>query len=70
MSAAEIRLPERRLSTAAVRALYPAVVGPGLGAVGVYVGLDERGARFFYDPWSLYERGVCPNPSRERPPSN
>lgn len=62
MSSVDAKLPERRLSTEALQALYPAVVGASLGPYGVYVGLDDGGARFFYDAWYLYEQRICPNP--------
>lgn len=60
----EPALPERRLATDALRALYPAVVGSGVGPDGVFIGLDSRSARFHYDAWELHRRRVCPTPHK------
>lgn len=54
-----LRLGERpghQASTAHVQAAYPAVAEAGLGAAGVYVGRDQHGGSFVYDPWVLYTR--------------
>ena len=47
-----------RASTAHVQAAYPAVAEAGLGARGVYIGRDQHGGSFTYDPWVLYGRGI------------
>ena len=50
--------PGHRASTAHVQAAYPAVAEAGLGARGVYIGRDQHGGSFTYDPWVLYGRGI------------
>ncbi|HEY4277616.1 MAG TPA: hypothetical protein VGM91_05320 [Conexibacter sp.] len=55
------RHAERRghqASTAHVQSAYPAVAEAGLGARGVYVGRDQHGGSFVYDPWVLYTAGL------------
>jgi type IV secretory pathway VirB4 component len=47
-----------QVSTAHFQAAYPAVAEAGLGAQGVYIGIDLHGGSFVYDPWLLYQRGV------------
>jgi hypothetical protein len=36
----------------------PAVAKAGLGARGVYIGRDQQGGSFVYDPWVLYTAGL------------
>ena len=55
------RHAERRghqASTAHVQSAYPAVAEAGLGARGVYIGRDQHGGSFVYDPWVLYTAGL------------
>jgi len=55
------RPAERRghqASTAHVQSAYPAVAEAGLGARGVYIGRDQHGGSFVYDPWVLYTQGL------------
>jgi hypothetical protein len=41
-----------------VQSAYPAVAEAGLGARGVYVGRDQHGGSFVYDPWVLYTQNL------------
>jgi hypothetical protein len=55
------RAGERRghqASSAHVQSAFPAVAEAGLGARGVYVGRDQHGGSFVYDPWVLYTAGL------------
>ena len=55
------RAEERRghqASTAHVQSAYPAVAEAGLGARGAYIGRDQYGGSFVYDPWVLYTIGL------------
>lgn len=47
-----------RLSTAHFQAAYPAMAEAGLGSMGVYIGQDQHGGSFVFDPWWLYEMGL------------
>ncbi len=41
-----------------MQSAYPAVAEAGLGARGVYVGRDQHGGSFVYDPWVLYTQNL------------
>src|SRR4051794_41611783 len=60
------RHAERRgqqASTAHVQSAYPAVAEAGLGARGIYIGRDQHGGSFVYDPWVLSTAGLLPDPN-------
>lgn len=45
--------------------VYPCHVGAGLGARGVYIGVNVTGGNdgFYFDPFELYQAGILSNPN-------
>jgi len=43
-----------RATTANLQALYPFMASPGLGTAGMYIGQEDCGDAFCFDPWRLY----------------
>lgn len=55
--------PAHQGTTRNLGALYPFATEPGLGTSGVLIGRDLVGGGFYYDPFSLYRRGMLTNPN-------
>ena len=60
-----LRIPRHRATTAHLCALYPWHASPGLGARGIWMGIDHEagGSSFHYDPFELYRQGVITSPN-------
>jgi type IV secretory pathway VirB4 component len=60
-----VRLARLRATTGQACALYPFLAGPGLGALGAYVGVDHLagGLPFAFDPFDAYAAGLVTNPN-------
>lgn len=57
-----MRRPAHRATTANLAGLYPFLAGSGLGCDAVYIGAEESGGAFSFDPWLLYPH-VLTNPN-------
>jgi type IV secretory pathway VirB4 component len=55
--------PAHQSTTRNLGAIYPFATEPGLGTNGILIGRDLVGGGFFYDPFSLYRRGILTNPN-------
>lgn len=55
--------PAHRASSQHVQAIYPFVSEGGLGGRGIYVGRDQSGGSFVFDPHVLYAMKVITNPN-------
>jgi type IV secretory pathway VirB4 component len=60
MSAAR---PAHRVTTRHAQAIYPFTTGGGLGGQGAFIGRDNSGGAFCFDPWVLYEEGALDDPN-------
>ncbi|MBI2169343.1 MAG: ATP-binding protein [Actinobacteria bacterium] len=60
-----LRLPRHRATTAHLSSVYPYVAESGLGAAGVYLGINvlSGGGGFAYDPFEAYRAGLVSNPN-------
>lgn len=47
--------PAHRATTANIAALYPFMAGSGLGSEAGYIGQEQMGGAFCFDPWNLYQ---------------
>jgi type IV secretory pathway VirB4 component len=56
-------MPGHRLSTAHLQSAYPFIAEGALGGRGAYLGRDQYGASFCYDPFELYARGLITSPN-------
>ena len=56
-------MPGHRLSSAHLQSAYPFIAEGALGGRGAYVGRDQYGASFCYDPFELYRRGAITSPN-------
>ena len=60
-----LRLVHHRASLANAQAIYPFLTGGGLGAPGVFIGVDHLagGAPFAFDPFDAYAAELVTNPN-------
>ena len=57
-----MRRPAHRATTANLAGLYPFLAGSGLGVERVYIGAEDMGGAFCFDPWLLYRHRLT-NPN-------
>lgn len=57
------RRPGHRVTTAHLQSAYPFVAEGALGGRGCYIGRDQYGASFCFDPFVLYGSGVITSPN-------
>ncbi len=55
--------PAHRVTTRHAQAIYPFTTGGGLGGDGAFIGRDNSGGAFCFDPWVLYEDGALDDPN-------
>jgi hypothetical protein len=60
-----LKLRMHRSTTSHLASLYPCHANAGLGAKGIYMGIDHEagGSSFHYDPFELYKQGVLTSPN-------
>ena len=63
IASAHAAMAGHRLSTAHLQSAYPFVAEGALGGRGAYIGRDQYGASFCYDPFELYRRGAITSPN-------
>jgi type IV secretory pathway VirB4 component len=63
MGARGANRPGHRLSTAHLQSAYPFIAEGALGGRGCYIGRDQYGASFCYDPFELYAQGLITSPN-------
>ncbi len=57
------RRPGHRVTTRHAQAIHPFVAAGGLGGRGAFIGRDQGGAAFCFDPWLLYAAGMLDDPN-------
>jgi type IV secretory pathway VirB4 component len=55
--------PGHRATTRHAQAIYPFIAPGGLGPNGTFIGRDQSGGAFCYDPWALYADGTLDDPN-------
>ncbi len=55
--------PAHRVTTRHAQAIYPFTAGGSLGGKGAFIGRDNTGGAFCFDPWVLYEDGTLDDPN-------
>ena len=60
-----LRIPMHRATTCHLASLYPLHANAGLGAKGIYMGIDHEAGNssFHFDPFELYRQGVITSPN-------
>ncbi len=61
--ASAARRPGHRVSSAHLQSAYPFVAEGALGGRGAYIGRDQYGSSFCYDPFELYRAGAITSPN-------
>ncbi|MHB8491206.1 MAG: ATP-binding protein [Solirubrobacteraceae bacterium] len=57
------RRAAHRATTAHIQSAYPFIAEGGLSGRGAYIGRDQYGCAWCYDPWELYDQGLISSPN-------